>query len=452
MSFDPTRTASQHDGSAEQVLDRGVTIVHHPAHRFLGSSCPVVAGEDLVLGRSGGAFAPHTFEDDRVSRRHASITLEGTQLRLRDLGSHNGTYLNGRRVDDAPLSLGDVVGIGKVLLVVTQLGPRSTASRSRLLGQSQGLRRALDLVSQVAQRDTTVLVLGESGVGKELIAREIHEASGRGGKLVVVNCAAMADGVISSELFGHVSGAFSSAETPRAGLVAQARAGTLFLDEIGDASASLQASLLRLLQEREARPVGADQTVQVDARFVAATNRPLARDVRAGQFREDLYARLSRCVVHVPPLRERREDILTLARHFAREALGEQPRFSHQLAAALVRHDWPGNVRSLQSTVDRLAHEASVEQTLGLPSWLDDELAQHARRDTDAELLDPVHDADDDAPAMRPRTRVSASQLRELLRDQDGNITAVARDLDVARNTVYRWIKKLEIDLDDLRH
>jgi transcriptional regulator with GAF, ATPase, and Fis domain len=284
--------------------------------------------------------------------------------------------------------------------------------------------------------------------GAELVHR-VKDMATNPRTLVVVNCAAMSDGVISSELFGHVRGAFSSAEAPRAGLVEEARAGTLFLDEIGDASASLQASLLRLLQEREARPVGADRTVKIDIRFVAATNRPLAQDVRDGRFREDLYARLSRCVVQIPPLCERREDILPLAQHFSEKVAGAKRSLHHRLATALLCHDWPGNVRSLQSTIERLVHESGARDPLALPAWLDEEFAQHARHSAA-----PPSDNDDTTvpeATMRPRARVSAEDLRHLLREHDGNITAVARVLDVTRNTIYRWIKKLDINLDTLR-
>ena len=452
MTLEPTRTASAHDGAVRETAILGLTIVHHPVPKFVGSTCPIDAGESLLLGRGSSAFPPHAFDDDRVSRRHATMTLAGAQLQVRDLGSRNGTYVNGRRSEAAELAVGDVVGIGKVLLLLTHIDSSgSVVAHPRLLGRSQALNRVLEVVGRVAGLDVTVLVLGESGVGKELIARELHSSSGRRGKLVVVNCAALSDGVVPSELFGHVRGAFSSAATPRAGLVEEARAGTLFLDEIGDASASLQASLLRLLQEKEARPVGADQTVKVDIRFVAATNRPLVSDVRAGRFREDLYARLSRCVVRIPPLRERREDILPLAQHFAQSVAGERLSFSHSLATALVCHDWPGNVRSLQSTIERLVHESGAHAQLAVPSWLDDELAQHARHDGNVGQGLDGDPADSSGAAMRPRVCDSAEQLRQLLRQHDGNITAVARDLDVARNTVYRWIKKLDINLDLLR-
>ncbi len=449
MIYDPTRTASEHDGAVQKTVGLGLMIAHHATDKFLGSTCPLTPGESLVLGRGGGHFPPTALDDDRVSRRHTTVTLDKTQLRLQDLDSRNGTFLNGRRVESAALKLGDVIGIGKVLLLVSPIDPKHNhVGHPNLLGRSLALSRTLALIGRVAELDVTVLVLGESGVGKELIAKEIHAASGRSGKLVAVNCAAMSDGVISSELFGHVRGAFSSADAPRAGLVEEARAGTLLLDEIGDASSSLQASLLRLLQERETRPVGADQTVKVDIRFVAATNRPLAQDVRDGRFREDLYARLTRCVVPIPPLRERREDILPLARHFAEKVAGTGRPFHHRLASALLCHDWPGNVRSLQSTIERLVHDSGSPGPLSVPGWLDEEFSQHARHSAPASGID---DTTLPEVAVRPRARISARDLRRLLREHGGNITAVAGVLEVTRNTVYRWIKKFEINLDALR-
>ena len=164
-----------------------------------------------------------------------------------------------------------------------------------------------------------------------------------------MNCATLPDNLVQSELFGHVKGAYSGADRPRRGLVDEARGGTLVLDEIGEASPSLQANLLRLLQEREVRPVGSDRTSIADVRFVAATNRALADEVRSGRFREDLYARLNRCVVRMPPLRERREDILPLARHFIAALAGKMVPLETNLALRLLRCDWPGNARALQS-------------------------------------------------------------------------------------------------------
>jgi len=330
-----------------------------------------------------------------------------------------------------------------LLVITVDPQQRRVTDHPRLIGTSAALGDALELIERVAQRDVSVLILGESGVGKELLAREVHELSGRRGPVVFVNCATLPDNLVQSELFGHVRGAFSGAEDTRPGLVERARSGTLVLDEVGDSSPALQANLLRLLQEKEVRPVGSDHIGEVDIRFVASTNRPLVQLVRAGSFREDLHARLNRCVVRMPPLRERPEDILPLARLFAERFSGAPRDLAQPLALALLRHDWPGNVRSLQSVLERLVIESDDDSVLSVPPWLEEELAQQAR-------LEPVTQSPAEQP-MRPRLQLSTEQLRDLLRQHGGNITAVARELGVARNTVYRWVQRSGIDLNTLR-
>ena len=476
MTADLTRTATHHGESLQTEAWPGLVIIHHPDPRFVGSAFVFDKGQRLPLGRREDAFVPGALDDARISRRHAEVVRRRDALTLHDLESRNGSFVNGRQVSgETMLENGDVLGIGKLLLLVTPLtATHSPKTHPRLVGTSEKLHDALDLIDQLAGRDAPVLVLGESGVGKELMAREVHIRSGRRGELVFVNCAAIADGVVQSELFGHVRGAFSGAERARTGLVEQARGGTLVLDEIGDASPLFQANLLRLLQEKEVRAVGAERTSPVDVRFVASTNRPLADDVRAGRFREDLYGRLNRGVVRMPPLRERPEDILPLARHFAEHFAGRTMRLSQGLSLRLVRHDWPGNVRSLQGVMDRLIMEQSVLADLGVPLWLDEELAQHARQAPEprssiqaaaspsskqfSALAAPLELPNATAPAATPlhdgirrRLQLSADELRVLLGRHAGNISAMAEELGVGRNTLYRWVKKQGIDLDDLR-
>jgi len=262
---------------------------------------------------------------------------------------------------------------------------------------------------------------------------------------VVINCATLPDHLIQSELFGHVKGSFSGAERNRAGLVAQAEGGTLVLDEIGEASPSLQANLLRLLQEKESRPVGSDRILQVDVRFVAATNRHLLEEVQAGRFREDLYARLNRCVVRMPPLRERREDILPLARHFVATLTGKPPRFTPALALALLRFGWPGNARSLQTMVERMAIEQGCDEPLSVPSWLESELQQLVRCGRDSGQ--PVVAASQVPQPNRPQK----ADIQAALQRNGGNVSDTAESMGVARNTLYRWLKKWDIDPNDSR-
>jgi transcriptional regulator with GAF, ATPase, and Fis domain len=240
-----------------------------------------------------------------------------------------------------------------------------------LLGQSPALCRALDAVEAVAATNATVLLLGESGVGKELFARAVHERSQRAdAPLVKVNCAAIPEELFESEFFGHVRGAFTGALKDRVGRFELAHHGTLFLDEIGEIPRSMQSKLLRVLQEGELERVGDDRTRRVDVRIVAATNRNLVRDVAAGSFRQDLYYRLSVFPIHIPPLRERRDDIPLLARHFlaqSRRALGRpELDFSAEQLRALVAYDWPGNVRELQHVIERAAILARTTRHLVL--------------------------------------------------------------------------------------
>ncbi len=227
-----------------------------------------------------------------------------------------------------------------------------------MIGDSQVMRRIFELIDKVAQSRTTVLVVGESGVGKELVARAVHARSPRAnGPFVPINCGAIPEGLVESELFGHVRGAFTNASSDRPGLFKAAQDGTIFLDEVGELPLSAQVKLLRAIQERRIKPVGGNRDIEVDARIIAATNRDLSEEVKEGRFREDLYYRLNVIQVFVPPLRARREDIPLLAQSFitrlAREAGREEMSLSREAAALLQAHDWPGNVRELENAMER---------------------------------------------------------------------------------------------------
>jgi two-component system response regulator PilR (NtrC family) len=246
-----------------------------------------------------------------------------------------------------------------------------------MVGSSSAMRQVFALVEKVAAARTTVLITGESGTGKELIARAVHSRSPRAdAPFVPVNCGAIPEGLMESELFGHRKGAFTGAQQDRQGLFQAASEGTLFLDEIGELPLVLQVKLLRAIQERRIRPVGATDDAEIDVRLVAATNRDLPKDVREGRFREDLYYRLNVVQIRVPPLRERREDVLTIADHFLRRFGAEQGRGSVRLSAEAKRHldayDFPGNVRELENLMERaVALSAGSEVTLdALPTPL----------------------------------------------------------------------------------
>jgi transcriptional regulator with PAS, ATPase and Fis domain len=234
----------------------------------------------------------------------------------------------------------------------------SLASHSVLLGSSAEIRRVRDLVDAVSATDATVLISGETGTGKELVARMLHERSGRPAlKFVPVNCGALSPTVLESELFGHARGAFTGANTARSGLWVTANGGTLFLDEISELALSMQARLLRVLQESEVRAVGADRSRVIDARVIAATNRPLRDLVARGEFRQDLFYRLNVFEITVPPLRDRRPDIEELTEHFVHKYsvhLGRNvPDIAKEVRATLNAYDWPGNVRQLEHVIER---------------------------------------------------------------------------------------------------
>jgi DNA-binding NtrC family response regulator len=235
---------------------------------------------------------------------------------------------------------------------------RKAYAERELIGESAGIKRVVDLVRKVALSDASVLIWGESGTGKELVARSLHRRSPRAeGPFVAINCSAIPAELLESELFGHVKGAFTSATHTTEGLVREAHGGTLFLDEIAELAPALQVKLLRVLQDREVRPVGGKQVFQVDVRFLAATNRDLQTLMAQGRFREDLFYRLNVINIHVPPLRSRGADVRLLAEHFVAlygRALNKRiRRIGDDLAEFLERYSWPGNVRELENLIER---------------------------------------------------------------------------------------------------
>jgi two-component system response regulator AtoC len=326
-----------------------------------------------------------------------------------------------------------------------RLAAEQTLGR-RIVGGSRAMRRLLEATSRVASRDVTVLVRGETGTGKEFVAELLHAQSNRTGKpLIRFNCAALPADLADAELFGHARGAFTGATGSRPGFFAQADGGTLILDEVGELPPIVQAKLLRALQEGEIQPVGSGRIDKVDVRVVAATNRDLAADVKAGSFREDLYYRLAVVELVVPPLRDRKDDIPALAEEFARR-YGERfglgtVTLEPALVDALVRTEWPGNVRQLENTIARLAAlSAGGEITLS-----DLEQATGVRTEPAA----PLDDATDPAPDARNgpslKEQVEAFERGLVARALDatgGNQSEAARRLGVSRVTLIDKMKK----------
>ena len=319
-------------------------------------------------------------------------------------------------------------------------GRAQSEASSLLLGRSEAMRELVEMVETVAPTEATVLVSGESGTGKELVARAIQAASTRRDKpFVTINCAALAENLLESELFGHEKGAFTGADRRREGRFVQAHGGTLFLDEIGEMPLSLQAKLLRVLQQGEVQRVGCDETIKVDVRVIAATNRVLADEVAAGRFREDLFYRLNVIGLEVPPLRARREDIPLLASTFLeRHAAANRKTikgFTPQAMDAMLRYGWPGNVRELENAVERAVilsgGEYVAERALPLA-------VQNA----------PVPDADGEELALGSMSLedVERKAIEATLRETEDNKSEAARRLGITRATLHSKLKKYGLE------
>jgi two-component system response regulator HydG len=310
-----------------------------------------------------------------------------------------------------------------------------------LVGRSPAMEVVYDLVDRVAASDATILVSGESGTGKEVVARAIHaHGRRRSGPFVAINCAAMPESLLESELFGHAKGAFTDAKTAEPGLFSRASHGTIFLDEIGDMPLGLQPKLLRVLQERTVRPVGGRDEVPVDVRVIAATNRDLESAIEEGRFREDLYYRINVVHVPLPPLRARVGDILPLAQHFlslfASRADKNVAGIAAPAAEKLVAYGWPGNVRELQNCMERAVALTRFEQVVvdDLPEKIRDYRRSH------------VLVASDDPSELVPLEEVERRYVARVMEAVGGNKTAAARILGIERKRLYRMLERLEID------
>ncbi|MFO0675399.1 MAG: sigma-54 dependent transcriptional regulator [Polyangiaceae bacterium] len=302
-----------------------------------------------------------------------------------------------------------------------------------IVGKSRALADVVSLVQRVADTPTTVLVMGPSGAGKELVARALHDASRRkDGPFVAVNAAAIPENLLESELFGYVRGAFTDARADKRGLFAEADGGTLFLDEIGDLPLALQAKILRVLQEREVRPIGATKATPVDARIVAATHHDLRKAVKEGRFREDLFYRLAVIEIAIPPLRDRPEDILPLAEHFLRrtsERAGKVVKgFSAAAARRLMAYSWPGNVRELENAVERAIALARDEYISP------DDLPPTLEADATPNLFASA------AERMLTLDEVQKGYVKHVLVRFGGNKVRAAAALDINRRTIQRWL------------
>lgn len=381
-------------------------------------TCPLARTEALTIGRE--AEQGLKLADARISRAHLRIVWEprANGFRYADLDSTNGTFVNGSRSKGGVLNDNDVLRIGDTLLLF--------ALTSKDEGSALTLR--------ARRSELPVLILGETGVGKERLARAIHDQSGRNGSFTPVNVATLPVELVAAELFGHARGAFSGATGARAGLFRAAQGGTLFLDEVADLAREAQPALLRALQERRIRPVGTDSEVPIDVRIIAATNVDLEGAVRAGHFREDLLARLEHLVVRLLPLRKRRHEILALARSFAPNL-----ELSAGAAEALLLWDWPRNVRELRAVMEALA----LRELAGCPVRAAD---LRERVPTAGLVIERPTNEAMAPPEDRPR-----DALVEALEKHRGNVAATARELGKPRSHVYRWVRHFGLSNERFR-
>ncbi|MEX1365623.1 MAG: sigma 54-interacting transcriptional regulator [Nannocystaceae bacterium] len=414
--------------------DRGRAAVLHE-----GRPCRVGTSADCDL----------VLTDDRVSGHHLELSTEGDRFRAIDEGSTNGTFYQGSRIHRALLPAGALLKLGRSIV---RLQPRAEAfelppSRARrfgeLVGESLAMRQVFAVLEHAACSDVTVLLEGETGTGKELAARALHEHSERRrAPFVAVDCGALPESLIDSELFGHVRGAFTGATADRKGAFARARGGTLFLDEIDGVSPAVQARLLRALEERSIRPVGADRELPLDLRLVVATQAPLSARVADGRFRADLFYRIAVLHLRLPPLRERREDIGPIVRHLLRQRglVGASASDSESDWASglqrLTAHDWPGNVRELRNVIDR-----AVALSPGAERFEDLRLSLHPREHETAPLQVRT-----DLPFAQAKaavvTELERRYLHELWAEADGNLSAAARRAGLDRKHLRTLLRR----------
>ena len=408
-----------------------------------GTSVDLADGRVRVGTREGNEL---TLTDDQVSGLHLEIAVEREGVRLRDRGSTNGTVVSGLRVHDIYLVPGVEVRLGRTGLRLEALAGRQAVELPSenhfgpLVGRSVRMRQIFGRLEKIAKADVTLLITGETGTGKEVVAQATHNGSSRSyDPFIAVDCSSLPSNLIESELFGHERGAFTGADRTFPGAFERAGAGTVFLDELGELPLSLQPKLLRALDRCEFRRLGSETVRPIRARFLAATNRDLIEMVNEGTFRDDLYYRLAVAEVHIPPLRERRDDIPLLGQHFFDQLTGDGQQLDAETIQALVKHSWPGNVRELRNAIQRVAlldeepvsqaHARTAETGPGSPLSVRFDISYKEARDL---LL----------------AEFQALYTKEMLDRSGGAVAAAARLAGVDRMTFYRLMKKAAGDED----
>ena len=452
-------TVPQHASAGTAVWR--LHVVASPDRRWAGR---VVILRDAAAQAGRDVHGEHDLDivDGALSRVHATLLPGPTGVQVRDGKSRNGTWVAGRKVDMATVGHGGVLRIGDTVAVVEADhgdAPLFDQPTANVPGQSEVARRVRSLLDLAARDLRPVLICGPTGTGKEFAATELYQRTGRFGKLVRVNAAAIPESLFEAQLFGHAKGAFPGASAPLLGYVREADGGTLVLDEIGELALPLQAKLLQLLEERTVRPIGANADVPVKARFVCTTNADLPAMVRRGTFRPDLLARLQAWTVTLPPLCDRRPDLLALADTVAPWPLASQTwgqSLDVRAVESLLLVDWPFNLRSMQAALiqaqSRMADGLTASRALAR-ALHDAGLVATAASNPPTALRHSDTPATARLPNVPPPAshwRPDAALLRSLLREHGGSIEHVAAALGRNRKQVYRWMQYAGIGEDEL--
>lgn len=381
--------------------------------------------------------------DPTISDRHARLEVKGTQLLIKDLRSTSGTFVNGAQVLEAVLKDGDLITLGLSDFVVHDA--KKEKKEFKLSSRCEYWNEKLVSLASVAQTKFPVLLLGPSGTGKDVIAHGIHESSPQSeAPFISVNCSALTETLVESELFGHIKGSFTGAIADRKGAFESARGGTLFLDEIGDLSYGLQAKLLRALENNEIRPVGSDKSIKTDVRIVAATHQNLFDKIREGSFRSDLFYRLNVISIETPALKDRLEDFDELLYSFARQM---KVRFSYNAIQALKKHDWPGNIRELKNVVARASalypkkyiEEKHVDLLLNKKERL-----AHAPTGVS-------YTTASNSNQMSVIREIEKQMILKRLAANQGNQKRTAIDLGMPKSTLHDRIKSYNISVEEFK-